>query len=78
MEPLGGTELQYQFLQKNVPADLLEKFQICLSVPGRVPLSNTKINILWFIIKNVFICHLSIHNIATCCMKHKFRFTSRS
>tara|TARA_R100001129_G_scaffold143704_3_gene104837 strand:- start:5112 stop:6047 length:936 start_codon:yes stop_codon:yes gene_type:complete len=47
MEPLGGTELQYQFLQKNVPVDLLEKFQICLSVPGRVPLSNTKINILW-------------------------------
>ena len=47
MDPLGGTELQYQFLKKHVSADLLEKFQICLSVPGRTPLAKDKINILW-------------------------------
>ena len=47
MSPLGGTELQYKFLQDNIDKSLLDKFQICLSVPGRVPLSKNKINILW-------------------------------
>ena len=47
MNPLGGTELQYKFLQDNVERSLLDQFQICLSVPGRVPLSANKINILW-------------------------------
>ena len=47
MNPLGGTELQYKFLQDNVEKSLLDQFQICLSVPGRVPLSANKINILW-------------------------------
>jgi len=47
MEPLGGTELQYKFLKEHVSEKLLEKFQICLSVPGRTPLAANKINILW-------------------------------
>ena len=47
MEPLGGTELQYEFLKKYVAKDLLDNFQICLSVPGRVPIAANKINILW-------------------------------
>ena len=47
MNPLGGTELQYEFLKRYVSQDILDQFQICLSVPGRVPLSANKINILW-------------------------------
>lgn len=47
MKPLGGTELQHQFLEKYVDKDLLDKFQICTSVPGKVPLAKNKINILW-------------------------------
>ena len=35
MNPLGGTELQYKFLQNHVEKSLLEQFQICLSVPDR-------------------------------------------
>ena len=47
MKPSGGTELQYEFLKKYVSEDILDQFQICLSVPGQVPLSANKINILW-------------------------------
>jgi glycosyltransferase involved in cell wall biosynthesis len=47
MKPLGGTELQHNFLEKYVSKDLLNNFQICTSVPGKVPLSKDKINILW-------------------------------
>ena len=47
MKPLGGTELQYKFLEKYVDKDLLDNFQICTSVPGKVPLAKNKINILW-------------------------------
>jgi len=47
MKPLGGTELQHNFLQKYVSKELLDKFQICTSVPGKVPLAKDKINILW-------------------------------
>ena len=47
MKPLGGTELQHSFLEKYVAQELLDKFQICTSVPGKVPLSKDKINILW-------------------------------
>ena len=46
-EPLGGTELQLAFLKQRVDANLLEHFQICTSVPGKIPLDNNKINILW-------------------------------
>ena len=47
MNPLGGTELQLGFLQTYVSKELLDKFQICTSVPHKVPLSKNKINILW-------------------------------
>ena len=47
MKPAGGTELQYKFFKKYVAPELLDQFQICLSVPGRVPIAANKINILW-------------------------------
>ena len=47
MKPLGGTEIQHDFLEKYVAKELLDKFQICTSVPGKVPLAKNKINILW-------------------------------
>ncbi len=47
MDPRGGTELQFEFLRKYVSADLLDQVQICTSIPGKVPLHPTKLNILW-------------------------------
>ena len=47
MKPSGGTELQENFLTKNVDQKLLDKFQICTSVPEKIPLAQDKINILW-------------------------------
>jgi len=47
MDPRGGTELQFEFLRKHVSKELLDQFQICTSVPGKVPLDPNKINILW-------------------------------
>ena len=47
MEPRGATELQHELLEKYVSKDLLDKFQICTSIPGKVPLDPNKINILW-------------------------------
>ena len=47
MQPRGGTELQFEFLRKRVDAKLLDNFQICTSIPGKVPLDPKKINILW-------------------------------
>ena len=47
IEPKGGTELQLEFLQKYVDKNLLDKFQICTSVPGKIPIDKNKINILW-------------------------------
>ena len=47
MEPRGATELQHELLEKHVSKDLLSKFQICTSIPGKVPLDPKKINILW-------------------------------
>jgi len=47
MNPAGGTELQLKFLKENVSKELLDKFQICTSVPHKIPLSKDKINILW-------------------------------
>ena len=46
-EPKGGTELQLEFLQKHVDSELLSHFQICTSIPGKVPIDPDKINILW-------------------------------
>jgi hypothetical protein len=36
--PKGGTELQLSFLNKYVDKSLLDKVQICTSIPGKVPL----------------------------------------
>ena len=47
MEPRGATEIQHELLEKYVSKDLLDKFQICTSIPGKVPLNPNKINILW-------------------------------
>ena len=47
MEPRGATEIQHELLEKHVPKELLDKFQICTSIPGKVPLDKNKINILW-------------------------------
>jgi len=47
MEPRGATEIQHELLEKHVSKDLLDKVQICTSIPGKVPLDPKKINILW-------------------------------
>ena len=47
MNPIGGTELQVNLLQKHVEAKLLENFQLTTSVPEKIPLAKDKINILW-------------------------------
>ena len=47
MKPRGATEIQHEFLEKYMPKDLLDKFQICTSIPGKIPLDPSKINILW-------------------------------
>ena len=45
--PKGGTELQFEFLQKYVDSKILDQVQICTSVPEKIPLHPTKVNILW-------------------------------
>ena len=47
MKPRGATEFNMSYLIKYVSKDLLNKFQICTSIPGKVPLDPSKINILW-------------------------------
>jgi glycosyltransferase involved in cell wall biosynthesis len=47
MEPRGATELQMEMLTKHVSKDILDQFQICTSIPGKVPIDPNKINILW-------------------------------
>jgi hypothetical protein len=47
MQPIGGTELQYDLLYKYVDNNLLHQFQITTSVPEKIPLATDKINILW-------------------------------
>mgnify|MGYP003120575821 CR=1 FL=1 len=47
MLPRGGTELQHHFLSHYVDEKLLSNFQICTSIPGKVPILEDKINILW-------------------------------
>jgi len=46
-EPKGGTELQHEFLTARVDEYLLSHFQICTSIPNKVPIDENKINILW-------------------------------
>ena len=45
--PKGGTELQFDYLEKYVDKNLLDQVQICTSVPEKIPLHPTKPNILW-------------------------------
>jgi hypothetical protein len=45
--PRGGTELQFEYLRKYVSKDLLDQVQITTSVPEKIPLHPTKLNILW-------------------------------
>jgi len=45
--PRGGTELQFEYLRKYADKSLLDKVQICTSIPGKVPLHPDKLNILW-------------------------------
>jgi len=47
MHPRGGTELQMEMLYKHCPKELLDKVQICTSIPGKIPLDPNKLNILW-------------------------------
>ena len=47
MQPRGATEIQMEMLSKHVDKDLLDQFQICTSIPGKVPIDSSKINILW-------------------------------
>ena len=47
MTPQGGTEIQHRLLSHYVDEKLLSNFQICTSIPGKIPLSEDKINILW-------------------------------
>ena len=47
MEARGATEIQHELLEKYVSKELLDKVQICTSIPGKVPLDPNKINILW-------------------------------
>ena len=45
--PRGGTELQFEYLKKYVDPKLLDQVQICTSIPEKIPLHPTKLNILW-------------------------------
>ena len=45
--PKGGTELQFEFLRKHVDPKVLDQVQICTSVPEKILLHPTKVNILW-------------------------------
>src|SRR6056300_608372 len=45
--PRGGTELQLEYLYKYVDNSLLDQVQITTSVPEKIPLHPTKMNILW-------------------------------
>jgi len=47
MNPRGGTELQMEFLERYVEKELLDKIQITTSVPEKIPLHPSKVNILW-------------------------------
>jgi len=47
MKPRGATEIQHELLEKYVSKELLDKVQICTSIPGKVPLDPNKVNILW-------------------------------
>jgi glycosyltransferase involved in cell wall biosynthesis len=45
--PRGGTELQLEYLNKYVSKNILDQVQITTSVPEKILLHPTKMNILW-------------------------------
>jgi glycosyltransferase involved in cell wall biosynthesis len=45
--PRGGTELQIELLERYADKKLLDQVQITTSVPEKIPLHPTKLNILW-------------------------------
>jgi len=45
--PRGGTELQLEYLNRYASKELLDQVQITTSVPEKIPLHPTKLNILW-------------------------------
>jgi len=47
MKPRGATEIQMEMLHKHIPKEILDQVQICTSVPGKVPIDPSKVNILW-------------------------------
>ena len=47
MNPIGGTEIQYNKLYKYVDNKLLKEVQITTSIPDKEPAAKDKINILW-------------------------------
>jgi glycosyltransferase involved in cell wall biosynthesis len=47
LNPKGGTELQYDYLKDYVDKSILDQIQITTSVPEKIPLHPTKMNILW-------------------------------
>ena len=47
LNPKGGTELQYDYLTDYVDKSILDQIQITTSVPEKIPLHPTKMNILW-------------------------------
>jgi hypothetical protein len=46
-DPRGGTELQFEYLINHVDPKLLDQVQICTSIPEKIKLHPTKVNILW-------------------------------
>ena len=50
-KPRGGTELQYDYLTRYVDSKLLDEVQICTSVPEKIPLHPTKVNISFSLIE---------------------------
>ena len=55
---MGGTELMKYALYDKLPKELLDKFQICTSIPGKIPLDKNKINI-----QPISICYSKLNNI---------------
>lgn len=47
MQPYGGSEIQLEYLRKNVSKDLLDKINLTISIPEKTPLVFDKPNVLW-------------------------------
>ena len=47
MNPRGGTEIQFDELEKRLPKKFWNFITITTSVPEKTPIDKTKLNILW-------------------------------